>query len=230
MCVNNTTHEIILFENINHKIIFYDLNFNLTKFKYLKEKIRIQRIVVNEKNSEIYAVNSPNKLVRFNDKNEIVEKLSVENVVNLKYFDENLYILHHLIDTTSQFISIYSVKNNNKLEFTRNILFNPFIVPDICDFYVSKNLLIFFGYYKNEWNIPNENKYLFLFNHEGLLIEKRILNLNIRNFIFLDENTMFCKIKLNDGLFNLEKITFSKEDSNYHENWFDENIPFIDED
>ena len=41
---------------------------------------------------------------------------------------------------------------------------------------------------------------------------------------------MFCKIKLNDGLFNLEKITFSNEDSNYHENWFDENIPFIDED
>jgi hypothetical protein len=116
MCVNNSKNQIIIFENINNKFIFYDFDFKLIKVNYSKEKL--VRIVVNDKNNEIYSLNSTlKKLIRFNEKIKIVEKLSVNNTVNLKYLDAHVYLLHFIVDTAIHFISIYNTANQKKLKF-----------------------------------------------------------------------------------------------------------------
>jgi hypothetical protein len=91
----------------------------------------------------------------------------------------------------------------------KKVYFDPLIVPGSFDFGIATELIIFHGYYINEWKIPNENKYMFLLNHECDLIGKRILNLNIEDFILTKETNFFCKIKSGEvEMFDLNKVTF----------------------
>jgi hypothetical protein len=212
MCVNNSNNQIIIFENINNKFIFYDFNFKLIKINCLKEELKynLQRIVVNDKNSEIYSINSTqNKLIRFNSESKIVENLNKDNMVNLKYSQFHVYLLHFIVDTAIHFISIYSTTNQKKLKFEKKVYFDPLIVPGSFDFGITRELIIFHGYYINEWQIPNENKYMFLLNHEGDLTGKTILNLNIEDFNLTDATTFICKIKPEEEeIFDLFKVVF----------------------
>ena len=51
----------------------------------------------------------------------------------------------------------------------------------LFDFFVkllNETKIFLTGFYKNEWNIPNDGNYLFELDHDGLLLQKTKLSLN----------------------------------------------------
>jgi hypothetical protein len=85
---------------------------------------------------------------------------------------------------------------------------------------------------------------MFLLNHEGYLIGKIILNLNIEDFILTNETTFFCKVKSGEEeMFDLYKVIDGDFDQSKRidfdlkqlkDRWLEnieihQKIPFIDE-
>ena len=128
----------------------------------------------------------------------------------MKVVDNRLYILK--LESNNSLISVCNQEGSLKLKFIKNIYLEPSIVPSE-DFCLNETKIFLTGFYKNEWNIPNDGNYLFELDHDGLLLQKTKLSLNLlNNFILIDPRTIYFQTKSaqNDDE-NITKVTFTRD-------------------
>ena len=214
--MNNLNNEIIVFDNLSNKFNIYDFDLKFKESKDVKKVIDIYKMVINEKNNHIYAIDSYfNKLFHLDQRLEL-EELNINYASDLKVLNNRLYLLHPDINTgeIGSFISVYSENKNNNLELNKTILFSSSFNLTCSSFYVNEDYILLIGKYKTKWTyFNNHSQYVFFVNKDGILLQKTIIDHSncILKFIVLSEKTIFCETNSSNGYFNLSKINFKSD-------------------
>jgi hypothetical protein len=201
--VNNKDKEIIILNN--NVFSKYNIDFvriSEDKILRLKDDVEINEIVVNEENKHVYGIsNNRMKLFHFDEKFKLIKTMKITIPLLIKVLNNNLYILlesyensniegsntSQIIENEKSFIGVYSQKEYEFIKFKRKIILDVLVQPR--DFHVDVNYIFIFSRYINKNHLFNHHSHVFLFNHDGILLQKTGLDLRSyrdTRFLFVD--------------------------------------------
>jgi hypothetical protein len=210
VCVNNKGKEIIILNNRVFSKYFYVFS----KFEKLQEveisgvKDIINEIVVNEENKHVYGIsNNLGKLYHFDKEFKLKQTMNITIPLLIKVFNNNIYMLlkgyfnsniegsntSQIIENEKSFIGVYSQKENENIKFKRKIVLEFIVAP--IDFHVDENYIFIFTSYINKHHLFDFKLNLFLFNHDGILLQKTGLDIWSyidTRFLVVDHETIYC--------------------------------------
>jgi hypothetical protein len=209
VCVNNKDKEIII---LNNKVFYkYDFDFGRISEDNISELVQnldINEIAVNEENKHIYGISDyPLQLYHFDEEFKLIETIDILISIFIKVFNNKLYMLikgylnsniqgtntSEIIENEKSFIGVYSQKENENIKFKRKIVLEFIVAP--IDFHVDENYIFIFTSYINKHHLFDFKLNLFLFNHDGILLQKTELDIwsyIITRFLVVDHETIYC--------------------------------------
>jgi hypothetical protein len=231
-CVNNKHKEIIILNNRVFSKYFY----LFSKFEKLPEveilsledDVVLNEIVVNEENKHVYGIsNNRMKLFHFDKEFKLIETMKITIPLLIKVLNNNLYMLlkgygnsniegkrpSQIIENENSFIGVYSQKENEVIKFKRKIILNVLVEP--LDFHVDENYIFILTFYINKHHLFDFRLHLFVFNHDGILLQKTeldiIFNLNTK-LLMVDYETIYCADYNTKSFKRLEFQKYHSED------------------
>ena len=216
VCVNNSSEQIIIFDNQNSAFKNYDFNFHFKNEIIIdKKKLRLHKIFVDKSNGHIYGMNhSTNKLFHFNEKHEQIEEFCWSQAKYLNTVIARLlytFPCNH-ISNDNPHVSVYKIEKN-KLKLQKYIHFDPFIFPSGV-LAINEKYIMLHGHY-DKMNLFM-HQYFFLMNHQGLLLQKTNVDfaVNLVDFIMYDDYfNIYCLAENTKEEAILVKISFYKNNN-----------------
>ena len=227
-----------LFQYDSEKFIIYDVSGDedFQEESQILDINEFNQILVDEKN--IYGIERySNHLYIFNENYEIMDQITkvIDRIFLMKFFKNRLFILsgsyyenyftdqiEEISSDNNLYISIYTkasyVIYNYKEYLSLEKKFPLHIVTNPRGLHISEKYVMTIGNYKNKIEmIVLEIKYLFIFNHDGILLHKTNLEIKqeITDFIIINSELFLIQLNntdVNEKNFNLKKIKFSKTD------------------
>ena len=218
-CVNNKDKEIIILNNRVFSKYFYVFSkyfYVFSKFVKLsenkisgvKDDVIINEIVVNEENKHVYGIsNNSNKLFHFDEKFKLIQIKDVSTPLLIKCINNNLYMLlkgygnstiegsntSQIIENENSFIGVYSQKENEVIKFKRKIILDVLVAPS--EFHVDQKYVFIFTPFINKHHLFDFKLNLFVFNHDGILLQKTGFNIEAlidTRLLVVDYQAIFC--------------------------------------
>ncbi len=223
--VNNKDKEIII---LNNRVFSkYDFDFvKISENKILR--VKINGIVVNEENKHVYGIsNNSNKLFHFDEELKLIQTIGIAIPLLIKVFNNSLYILlesyentniegrdtSQIIENEKSFICVYSQKENEFVKFERKIILDVLVAP--TDFHVDEKYVFIFTPFINKNHLIDSNLHVFVFNHDGILLQKTgldiIYELNTK-LLMVDYETIYCADYNTKSFKRLEFQKYHSED------------------
>jgi hypothetical protein len=214
VCVNNKGKEIII---LNNRVISkYNFDFDkISEDKILEidDNVVINEIFVNEVNKHVYGISDDSfKLYQFDEEFKLEHTMEITTPLLIKVLNNNLYMLlqtyrnlnierkktSQIIENEKSFIGKYSQRGNEVIKFKRKIILDVLVAP--LDFHVDEKYILIFSRYMNKHYLFDFNLHLFLYNHDGIFLQKTGLGIlcftGTRFFVVDYENIYYANFKV----------------------------------